>query len=110
MEYNKSCLNEYDCEKYIEIFKKKDDFIQNPNTNDTNLLFIINNFQNKIKELDEKLEFFKKYYSKLDTDMDYKIKEAINMIDQVIIKLDKNVIEKAQIKNNKKNNFIELEF
>jgi hypothetical protein len=112
MEYDKSCLNDYDSDKYVEILKKKkiENFTHEFNTKDTDLFYVITNLQNKVKELDSKIEFFKKYQNKLDSDMDYKIKDTIYALEQVIIELDKNIVEKAQIKTNRKNNFIELEF
>jgi len=111
MEYDKSCSNEYDSDKYVEILKKKNDnFTYDIGIVDSNLFYVINNLQNKVKELENKIEFFTKYDNKLDIDIDNKIKDTILMIEQVIIKLDKNVIGKAQIKKNIKNNLIELEF
>ncbi len=111
MEYNKSFSNEYDTDKYIEIFKKKNDnFKCDIETFDKNLFIVIDNLQNKVKELETKIEFCKKYHNKPDNDIHNKLKDTIYMVEQVINKLDKNIIGKAQIGNDKKHNFIELEF
>jgi hypothetical protein len=103
MEYNIYNLN---CEKEIteKIIIKKN--IKNKHTNNILLL------QNKILELEKKLEFYQKYEDNLNsTDLNL-VNKTIESIDKIIHTLDKNFISKGQIRNTCANTAkqIELEF
>ena len=100
MEYNKLNSEKHNSDKYVELFsKKKNHDIQNNN---------LNNLQNKIKELENKIEFYKKYQYKFNNFDDPIIINTISIIDEIILQLNKNIINKSQI--NRKSKSIEFEF
>ena len=68
----------------------------------------VDNLQNKINELENKLEFYKKYENNLSC-VDLKIiNNSIETIDNLIESLTKNIISKGQFNRNSKH--IEFEF
>ncbi len=68
----------------------------------------VDNLQNKIYELENKLEFYKKYENNL-SNVDLKIiNNSIEIIDNLIESLSKNIITKGKF--NRKCKHIEFEF
>lgn len=114
MEYNKLYSNKFDSENYIEVLKKKkiENLMNNIDfdTYKTNSPDIFDNLEEKLNELNSKIEFCKKYQNQLNGNISDNIKDTVNMIEQAILNLDKNIIEKGQIGTSKKNNHIQLEF
>lgn len=101
MEYNKQEQIEKNYKDFI-INKK---YIYKKNIkNNTNSLLIL---QNKITELQNKLEFYKKYENKINCN-DVIIENSIEVIDQLIFDINKNIISKGQFNRNCK--YIEFEF
>jgi len=96
MEYNLSSLYSIKSENYI--LKK--------NINKKNKF---NDLLLKIKELINKLDFYKKYEKKIiNNNLD--IDNTTKIIDNLIIQLNKNIITNAQFIRNKNTNIKKLEF
>ena len=88
------------------IFIKKN--IKKTNTNTNTNINHITNLQNKINELEHKLEFYKKYENNL-SNSDLKIINcSIEIIDNLIDNFTKNMISKGKV--NRNTNHIEFEF
>ena len=103
MEYNIYNTNT-EIETTDFIFIKKN--IKNKPANNIILL------QNKISELEKKLEFYSKYEDNLNlTDLSL-VNKTIEIVDKIIQDLDKNFISKGQFRNTCTNTAkqIELEF
>lgn len=95
---NNNCIQQDNNYKNF-IFNKN---IKNKNSGNISLL------ENKILELKNKLEFYKKYEEKLCNDETEFINNSIGLIDKLISELDKNLISKAQFVRSSKQ--IEFEF
>lgn len=103
MEYNRQKFENYDLNNYIEIEKKY--FYES----DNNFIKKLINLQDKISELNNKIDFCKKYEDELKEDLNDKIiNNTIKNIEQVIQHLNNNIITKGQF--NRKSNIIEIEF
>lgn len=103
MEYNRQKFENYDLNNYIEIEKKY--FYES----DNNFFIKLINLQDKINELNNKIDFCKKYHDDLKDDLNDKIiNNTIKNIEQVIQHLNNNIIIKGQF--NRKSNIIEIEF
>lgn len=111
MEYNISHKNSnidssnnyrknYDKEYKDYVSTKKN----NKHKNLNNIAFL----QNKINELEIKLQFYKKYENNLSNSDLNIINKSVEIIDQLINCLDKNIITKGQVAKNCKQ--IEFEF
>jgi hypothetical protein len=62
----------------------------------------------KIQELENRINFYKKYEKKTNPMDDQFIEHSIKNLDNIILNLDKNIISKGQFNRNNKN--IEFEF
>lgn len=103
MEYNRQKFENYDLNNYIEIEKKY--FYES----DNNFFIKLINLQDKINELNNKIDFCKKYHDDLKDDLNDKIiNNTIKNIEQIIQHLNNNIIIKGQF--NRKSNIIEIEF
>ena len=103
MEYNRQKFENYDLNNYIEIEKKY--FYES----DNNFIIKLINLQDKINELNNKIDFCKKYHDELKDDLNGKIiNNTIKNIEHVIQHLNNNIITKGQF--NRKSNIIEIEF
>ena len=100
MDYNKSYKEKNQYKKYFNIASKKN-IIEDDLFDYNNLI----NLQNKIKELNNKIEFCKNCNKEF---FDSIIIESINNIDKIIIQLNKNIIINGQF--NRKTKLIEFEF
>jgi len=103
MEYEKlSIEQEKTTNKYINIKEKK------RNTN----LHLINELKIKLVNLENKLDFYHKYNNKfLSNDLiDSCIINNINNINNLLLLLDKNIINNGQFSKKTKNKYIEYEF
>lgn len=98
--YNKN--NEKEIRDFV--FMKKN--IKGKNSNNILLL------QNKILELEKKLEFYEKYEDILNAGDLSLVNKTIEVVDKIIQSLDKNLIAKGQFRNTCTNTTkqIELEF
>ena len=106
MEYNKYNTN---TEKEIKdfVFRKKN--IKNKSSNNISVL------QNKILELEKKLEFYKKYEDNLNTNDLTLINKTADVLEHIIHNLDKNFIIKGQFSrikstSNSNTNIKQIEF
>lgn len=107
---NNNYNNHTDYNNYSNCIKQDNnykDFIFNKNTKNKNS-GNISLLENKILELKNKLEFYKKYEEKLCNDKTEFINNSIGLIDKLICELDKNLINKAQFVRSYKQ--IEFEF
>ena len=103
MEYNRQKFENYDLNNYTETEKK---YFYEP---DNNFIKKLINLQDKISELNNKIDFCKKYQDELKEDLNDKIiNNTIKNIEQVIQHLNNNIITKGQF--NRKSNIIEIEF
>lgn len=84
------------------IYKKKN--IKNKNNNTNQVV----NLKNKINELENKLEFYKKYENNLSNDDFRLLNNSIEVIDNLLENLTKNMISKGQFNRSCKH--IEFEF
>lgn len=98
MEYNKN--SEIKKKTYTNMVLKKKSVKNN--------LKEINLLENKINELEKKIEFYKKYKDNLNNTDLHIINKSVLIIDQLIDNLTKNIIIKAHVNRNIKN--IEFEF
>jgi len=110
MEYNLSLSKQSENFENFEQNKYGNFFVQKNNIKKINKLARL---QLKIKELENKLEFYKKHEEKFndnsdDNSDDNIINKTIEIIDQVILILDKSIITKGQF--NRKSKQIEIEF
>jgi hypothetical protein len=102
MEYNKLFIEQNISENCKDYVKKK--------KNNINII-LIQNLKNKIEELENKLDFYNKYEKNVTTNnysFDSNINNIINYIDNLIITLNKNIINNGQLIRKNKN--IEFEF
>lgn len=67
----------------------------------------ISKLELKIKELEKKIDFYKKYEKKNNDICEDIILKSIDIINQTILSIDKNIILKGQFNRNK---LIEFEF
>lgn len=114
MEYNnKNYFNKKSSsDKYIKLLKKNqlqtNSFNDKINNSDKNN-FYYDDLNKKIIELTNKLEFCKNYSTKCYDESDkIFLTNSINIIEELILQLDKNIIEKAKF--NRTSKLIELEF
>lgn len=94
---------------YQNCFDKehKNNFLIKKNLKNINMITIL---QNKINELNNKFEFYKKHENNL-TNIDLNIvNNSIEIIDDLIIIFTKNMISKGQFNRNNNNKYIEFEF
>lgn len=105
-DYNNCCddNNYYDSIQQHNSYK---DFIPHKNIKNKNFANI-SLLENKILELRNKLEFYKKYEDKLCNDNMEFINNSVGLVDKLISELDKNLINKAQFVRGSKQ--IEFEF
>ena len=102
IDWNLNHSTDKDYRDFIYGCEKKN--IKNININ----LNQVANLQNKINELENKMEFYKKYENNL-SNVDLKIiNNSIEIIDNLIENLTKNIISKGQF--NRDNKHIEFEF
>lgn len=113
MEYNilKNNLNDdtkLNLKKIDKNYKdNRDIFLSKKNIKNINVNYVTN-FKTKIYELENKLEFYKKYENNLSNDDLCIINNSIEIIDNLIDNLTKNIISKGQVNRNSK--LIEFEF
>jgi hypothetical protein len=84
------------------IYTKKN--IKNKNNNTDQVV----NLQNKINELENKLQFYKKYENNLSNDDLRLLNNSVEIIDNLVKNLTKNMISKGQFNRDCKH--IEFEF
>lgn len=63
----------------------------------------------KVKDLENRLDFYKKHQSNFSCDSDYSlVDKSIEIIEHIILNFDKNIVSKGQFNRNYSN--IEFEF
>lgn len=69
----------------------------------------LSKLENKLKELENRIEFYKKHQDRLCDDFDNLIiNKSVEIIEQIILNIDKNTIAKGRFHRNNKH--IEFEF
>lgn len=69
----------------------------------------LSKLENKLKELESRIEFYKKHQDRLCDDFDNLIiNKSVEIIEQIILNIDKNTIAKGRFHRNNKH--IEFEF
>ena len=106
MNYNITSSNQVE---FLDKNFQYKNFISSKKNLKTKNLNNLSKLQLKIKELDEKMFFYKKYEDSFNNCLDdVAIDNTIEIIDQIILKLSKNIITNGQFNRNCQQ--IEFEF